>query len=48
MSRLQRAELKDSLEEALSMPVDILNYVQDSPPTPFQAIALAHSLDDAA
>ncbi|SDJ00413.1 nucleotidyltransferase family protein [Billgrantia gudaonensis] len=50
MSRLQRAELKESLEEALSMPVDILNYVQDSPPTPFQAIALAqaHSLDDAA
>ncbi|QTF93005.1 nucleotidyltransferase domain-containing protein [Halomonas sp. BM-2019] len=50
LPRLTLADLKYALEQALYLPVDILNYPQGQPPTPFQAIALsqAQPLDDAA
>ena len=50
LPRLALAEIKYALEQALYLPVDILNYTQGQPPTPFQAIALsqAQPLDDAA
>ncbi|MCH4813322.1 nucleotidyltransferase family protein [Vreelandella neptunia] len=38
------AELKMALEERLQLPVDIVTYVSTAAPSPFQAIALAHSL----
>lgn len=37
------AVLKMALEERLQLPVDILTYISESEPTPFQAIALAQS-----
>ena len=40
---LARAELKQALEAALQLPVDILTYTQGEKPTPFQAIALQQS-----
>ncbi|QEA38142.1 nucleotidyltransferase domain-containing protein [Pistricoccus aurantiacus] len=43
LPRLQVAELKQSLEEVLYLPVDIVTYTQGTEPTPFQAIALAQA-----
>lgn len=41
---LIRAELKQTLEARLQLPVDIVNYARDAEPTPFQAIAMHQSL----
>lgn len=38
---MQRARIKQALENALQLPVDILAKQTDAPPKPFQAIALA-------
>jgi uncharacterized protein len=50
ITRMQRAELKMTLESALQLPVDILAYQRGTEPTAFQAIALskAISLEQAA
>lgn len=42
--RLTRAELKQTLEARLQLPVDIVSYAQGAEPTPFQAIAMHRSL----
>lgn len=41
LSLIQRARIKQTLENALLMPVDILAKQANVPPKPFQAIALA-------
>jgi len=41
---LTRAELKQTLEARLQLPVDIVSYTQGAEPTPFQAIAMHRSL----
>lgn len=37
---LQRARLKNALEQILGLPIDIITYQTDLPPTPFQRIAI--------
>lgn len=43
-SLLQRARLKQRLEQSLNLPIDILARTRNTPPTPFQTLALAHGV----
>lgn len=41
---LQRARIKNRLEQVLALPVDIMSHQTTMPPTPFQQIAIEKGL----
>lgn len=42
-SRIEQGKIKMELEQAFGLPVDILFYVRNTEPTPFQTIVYAHA-----